>query len=131
MAQGKKVLAGGVFNVIHPGHCHFLREARKLGSELVVVIASDRTVQKSGKKTFPAAARAEMVGCLSFVSRAFVGDESDMSLTIASEKPGVIAVGYDQDIGQIREAAQRAKVRCRLVRIGHLPGYSTRGLRGG
>ena len=62
MAQGK-VLAGGAFNLIHPGHCHFLSEARKLGSELVVVVAHDRTVERNGKRPLlPAEDRAAMVG---------------------------------------------------------------------
>lgn len=130
MKKGK-VLAGGVFNAIHPGHCHFLSEAAKLGGKLVVVVASDRTARLAGKKAFPAVERARMVGSLSFVSRALVGDGNDMSLTIAAEKPDVIAVGYDQDMEGIRKAAGRAGVKCRLVRICELPGYSTRGLRGG
>jgi FAD synthetase len=131
MAHGK-VLAGGVFNVIHPGHCHFLRQAGKLGSELVVVVASDMTAKRAGKsKVFPAQERARMVGSLSFVSRAVVGKEGGMADTIARERPGIIAVGYDQDISEIKKAAGRAGVKCRLVRIAELPGYSTRGLRGG
>jgi FAD synthetase len=130
--MGKKVLAGGVFNVIHPGHCHFLREAGKLGSELVVIVAADGTAQRAGKKNvFPARERAQMVGSLSFVSRAIEGKEGGMEEAIRKERPDVIAVGYDQGMEEISAAAQRAKVRCRLVRIGHLPGYSTRGLRGG
>ncbi|MFH0956737.1 MAG: adenylyltransferase/cytidyltransferase family protein [Candidatus Aenigmatarchaeota archaeon] len=127
----RKVLAGGVFNVIHPGHCHFLRKARALGDGLVVVVASDRTVKKAGKKAFPATERAAMVASLSFVSRAVVGDEKDMSIVIGAEKPCVIAVGYDQDMEAVRLAAKRAGVKCRLVRISELPGYSTRGLRSG
>ena len=129
--MGRKVLAGGVFNVIHPGHCHFLRKASELGDELVVVVASDRTVELSGKKAFPAAERARMVASLSFVSRAIVGDENDMSFVIGKERPAVIAVGYDQDMEAIRKAAERAGVDCRFVRMTELPGYSTRGLRGG
>jgi FAD synthetase len=127
-----KVLAGGVFNVIHPGHCHFLRKARALGDELVVVVASDRTAKKAGKKNvFPAKERAAMVGSLSFVSRVIEGKDGGMEETIKREKPDVIAVGYDQGMEEIKKATERAGVKCRLVRIGQLPGYSTRGLRSG
>lgn len=131
MAHGK-VLAGGVFNVIHPGHCHFLRQASRLGSELVVVVASAKTAGNAGKKNvFPAKMRADMVASLRFVSRAVEGKHGGMADTIKREKPDVIAVGYDQDMDEIRKAAGRAGVKCRLARIGELPGYSTRGLRGG
>jgi FAD synthetase len=130
--MGKKVLCGGVFGLIHPGHCHFLQQARKLGDELVVVVASDRTAEKAGKKNvFPAKERAAMVGSISFVSRAVVGDEKDMSLVIKKEKPAIIAVGYDQDMDAVADAVMKAGVRCTIVRIGELPGYSTRKIRGG
>jgi FAD synthetase len=117
--------------VIHPGHCHFLRKARELGDELVVVVASDRTAKKAGKiGVFPAGERAAMVGSISFVSRAVVGDDEDMSLVIRKEKPAIIAVGYDQDIDAVRDAVMKAGARCTIVRIGELPGYSTRKIRG-
>ena len=44
------VLAGGVFDIIHPGHLHTLRAARALGNVLVVVIAPDTTAQKMKKR---------------------------------------------------------------------------------
>ena len=38
-----RVMATGVFDILHLGHLYFLREARKLGDELVVVVATDKT----------------------------------------------------------------------------------------
>jgi len=40
------VLAGGVFDIIHPGHIHTLNSAKELGNVLVVVVATDNTAQK-------------------------------------------------------------------------------------
>jgi len=37
------VLAGGVFDIIHPGHIHTLKAAKALGDILVVAIATDKT----------------------------------------------------------------------------------------
>ncbi|MEM3089744.1 MAG: adenylyltransferase/cytidyltransferase family protein, partial [Candidatus Nitrosotenuis sp.] len=37
------VLAGGVFDIIHPGHIHTLNAAKALGDVLVVVVATDNT----------------------------------------------------------------------------------------
>ena len=48
----KVVLAGGVFDIIHPGHIHTLNAAKELGDVLVVVIATDKTAEKM-KKTTP------------------------------------------------------------------------------
>ncbi len=131
MARAKKVLAGGVFNILHPGHVHFLIKARKLGDELVVVVAHDETVRKRGKKLlFPAADRARLVEALSCVDRAVVGDPGDMSKVVSGEKPDVIAIGYDQDEGEAIMACRNAGLSCRIARIGELKGYSTRGITG-
>ena len=40
------VLAGGVFDIIHPGHIYTLNEAKALGDVLVVVVATDNTSVK-------------------------------------------------------------------------------------
>ena len=50
LSSSKKiVLAGGVFDIIHPGHIHTLNAAKALGDILVVVIATDKTARKMKK----------------------------------------------------------------------------------
>jgi len=127
MLRKKKVLAGGAFNIIHPGHIYFLKEASKLGSRLVVVIASDRTVLRNKKRLlFPARERAERVDVLSFVDRVIVGDDDDMMKVVAEEKPDIIAVGYDQDENAIKKMLAQAGLDREIVRIEKLKGYSTK-----
>ena len=46
----KIVLAGGVFDIIHPGHINTLNAAKKLGDVLVVVVATDKTAIKMKKR---------------------------------------------------------------------------------
>ena len=41
-----KVMATGTFDLLHMGHIFYLREAKKLGDELVCVVARDSTVRK-------------------------------------------------------------------------------------
>ena len=133
-ASGVRVLAGGVFNIVHPGHVHFLKKAKELGEELVVVVASDRTVLRRGKRLlFPAAIRAETVRALRFVDKAVIGDDEDFSKVVRQQKPDVIAIGYDQDEAPVRELLQRPGLctGCRVVRIGLLKGYSTKDITGG
>ena len=92
------VLAGGVFDIIHPGHIHTLRGAKALGNVLVVVVATDRTAQKM-KNRIPLhnmELRRDLVGSLSMVDHAMVGHEGDIFKTVASVKPNIIALGYDQ-----------------------------------
>ena len=92
------VLAGGVFDIIHPGHIHTLNEAKDLGDILVVVIATDQTAQKMKKRDplHDQKSRQELVSSLSMVDLCIIGDESDIFKTVDSVKPDIIALGYDQ-----------------------------------
>jgi len=92
------VLAGGVFDIIHPGHIHTLKAAKALGDILVVAIATDKTAQKM-KKRIPLhnqELRRELVDCLSMVDVAIIGHENDIFETVKLVKPEIIALGYDQ-----------------------------------
>ncbi len=92
------VLAGGVFDIIHPGHIHTLNAAKALGDVLVVVIATDKTAVKM-KKRVPLhnqELRKDLVNSLSMVDLALVGNEQDIFKTVDHVKPQIIALGYDQ-----------------------------------
>lgn len=92
------VLAGGVFDIIHPGHIHTLKAAKALGNVLVVVIATDNTAQKM-KKRIPLhnmELRKDLVRSLSMVDYAIVGYEGDIFKSVEIIKPNIIALGYDQ-----------------------------------
>jgi len=92
------VLAGGVFDIIHPGHIHTLRAAKDLGNVLVVVIATDKTAQKM-KSRIPLhnmELRKDLVRSLSMVDYAVVGYEGDIFKSVEIIKPNIIALGYDQ-----------------------------------
>ena len=92
------VLAGGVFDIIHPGHLHTLRGAKALGNVLVVVVATDTTAQKM-KNRIPLhnmELRRELVRSLSMVDFAIVGHEGDIFKTVQFVRPDIIALGYDQ-----------------------------------
>ncbi len=92
------VLAGGVFDIIHPGHLHTLRAAKALGNVLVVVVATDKTAQKM-KNRIPLhnmELRRDLVSALIMVDHAMVGYEGDIFKTVEVVRPNIIALGYDQ-----------------------------------
>lgn len=92
------VLAGGVFDIIHPGHIHTLRAAKALGNVLIVVVATDQTAQKM-KHRLPLhnmELRRDLVSSLLMVDYAIVGHEGDIFKTVVLVKPDIIALGYDQ-----------------------------------
>jgi len=94
----KIVLAGGVFDIIHPGHINTLNAARKLGNFLVVVVATDKTAIKMKKREplHSAELRQELVSSLTMVDLCIIGDEDDIFKTVDLVKPQIIALGYDQ-----------------------------------
>ena len=97
-SDSKIVLAGGVFDIIHPGHIHTLNDAKKLGDVLVVVIATDKTAVKMKKRKplHNAELRRELVSSLTMVDLCIIGDEEDIFKTVDLVKPQIIALGYDQ-----------------------------------
>ena len=94
----KIVLAGGVFDIIHPGHIHTLNAAKKLGEVLVVVVATDKTAIKMKKREplHSAKLRQELVSSLSMVDLCIIGNEENIFKTVDLVKPQIIALGYDQ-----------------------------------
>jgi glycerol-3-phosphate cytidylyltransferase/FAD synthetase len=92
------VLTGGVFDIIHPGHIHTLSSAKKLGDVLVVVIATDLTVQKMKKRTplHTQEQRKQLIESLRMVDLCLIGHEDDIFKTVNMVKPQIIALGYDQ-----------------------------------
>jgi len=117
----KTVLAGGVFDIIHPGHIHTLNAAKALGDVLIVAIATDKTAQKMKKRQplHSQELRRELVSCLSMVDKAIVGHEDDIFETVRAIKPDIIVLGYDQ-VHQnqfISDGCKRINLDVEIVRL--------------
>jgi len=98
----KVVLAGGVYDVLHLGHLAALTEAKNLGDVLVVVVATDTTVETLKGRTpiFPQEDRRTLVEGLKPVDVAILGYEDvgfGFEQVLAEVKPDVVAFGYDQE----------------------------------
>ena len=116
-----RVMATGVFDILHTGHLHYLSEAKKLGDELVVVVATDATVRKRKHEPItPEKMRVELVGALKPVDEAFLGKEGDIFEIVVQLKPDVIALGYDQQFDEKRlQKELRARgMDIKVVRLG-------------
>ena len=117
----KIVLAGGVFDIIHPGHIHTLNAAKALGGVLVVAVATDKTAEKM-KKRLPLhnqELRCELVSSLSMVDKAIVGHEDDIFQTVKEVKPNIIVLGYDQIHQEkfISDGCKRINLNVEIVRL--------------
>lgn len=122
------MLAAGVFDVLHPGHIYFLREARALGASLVVVITSDETARRQGKSpVFSEKDRREMLGALRFVDQALVGEAGKDFGTTMDVMPDVIALGHDQfsDLERLKSELTAIGWSGRIERVGKFGDYSS------
>jgi len=122
----KVVLASGTFDLLHLGHVKYLEEAKKAGgenSELIVIVARDKTVEKrKGRKpVMPEDQRRALVESLKVVDEAILGYEDfDIGKAIEKIRPDVIAVGHDQtDMERkVKKAVSERGLNIRVVKIG-------------
>jgi FAD synthetase len=120
MKKQIKVLAGGVFNIVHPGHILFLKKAKALGDYLVVVIANDKTANRT--KAYHVTNQEERkrnIERLGVADKVVIGDERDFMKVVRDEKPQIIALGYDQRADERKLAALLAEegITCKITRI--------------
>tara|TARA_B100000925_G_scaffold289891_1_gene273812 strand:- start:497 stop:934 length:438 start_codon:yes stop_codon:yes gene_type:complete len=113
--SGKRVMAVGVFDLLHAGHLHYLEQAKALGEHLTVVVAHDDTVRaRKHDPVTPMAFRQRLVAGLKPVDEAIVGNAPDVPIfdILPEVRPDIIALGYDQ------EHAERS-IREQLDELGH------------
>jgi len=115
------VLAGGVFDIIHPGHIHTLNAAKELGDVLVVVVATDNTAVKMKKRRplHTQDQRQELVNSLETVDLCLIGQEDDIFKTVNHVKPQIIALGYDQIHQEkfITEGCKKIELDAKVARL--------------
>ena len=115
-----KVMATGTFDLLHMGHIFYLREAKKLGDTLVVVIATDATVRKLKHEPItPQDIRLNLIRELKMVDEAYLGHEDDMYAIVQETKPDIIALGFDQihDEATITKELKKRKLHSKVVRL--------------
>jgi FAD synthetase len=116
-----RVMAQGVFDILHLGHVHYLEKARELGDELVVVVASDKTVRdRKHEPITPADMRRDLVASLKCVDMAVVGSDSgDPYVTVLDLRPDIIALGHDQEHNEdkIRLELQKRGIPAQVKRL--------------
>ena len=122
----KRVLAVGVFDLLHAGHLHYLEQAKLLGDELVVIVAHDDTVrQRKHEPITLQNMRKKMVEGLKPVDLVHIGNPPGISMfdILVEIKPDIIALGYDQEHAEnaIRAGLdERGHQDIELVRVGGL-----------
>ncbi|ASJ02330.1 FAD synthase [Thermococcus profundus] len=125
---GKKkirVLVGGVFDILHVGHVHFLKQAKELGDELVVIVAHDETVRRNKRRNpvNPAEDRAELLKAIKYVDEVYIGSPRAIDYDMVRRiNPDIVAIGPDQtfDCRRLKEELRRHGINAEVIRIPYL-----------
>jgi FAD synthetase len=117
----KKVMAFGTFDIFHKGHESYLKQAKELGSQLIVVVARDETVTRI--KNQPAknneCERLEKIELSGLADEVLLGKLKNRYAVIEKHRPDIIALGYDQrvDMPELREKLKEFKLNAKIVRL--------------
>ncbi len=119
----KRVVAQGTFDILHPGHVHYLREAKAMGDELTVIVARVDNVTHKASPVVSGRQRVEMVEALEPVDAAQLGHPDDIFIPIEKLEPDIIALGHDQhhDGDAIRKALAERGIDCTVRRCSARP----------
>ncbi len=91
-------MAFGTFDILHAGHEYYLKQAKQLGDNLIVVVARDRTVRQV-KGENPLNNERKRLNALKksgIADKVILGDLTDKYKVVRKYRPGAIALGYDQ-----------------------------------
>jgi len=122
-----KVMATGTFDLLHLGHIYYLKEAKKLGDKLAVVVATDVTVRKlKHEPVNNENTRVNLIKELKIVDEAYLGYEEDMYEIVDEIKPDIIALGFDQihDENKIKTELKKRNISSKVIRLSEFQGGS-------
>ena len=110
----KIVVVGGCFDIVHIGHIQFLKEAKKCGDVLILLLESDENVRKlkgENRPVFTQRERAEVLSALSPVDFVILlplmTSDADYNHIITTIKPHIIAVTEHDPL--MKEKEKQAK----------------------
>ena len=121
-----RIMVFGTFDIVHPGHRHFFRQARLLAGDdenayLIVSLARSSNAERIKGKTLESTERQRLdaVSAAPEVDRAVLGAIGNHIPHIVREKPDIIALGYDQEayVDGLASALAREGINPRIVRL--------------
>ena len=122
------VFTNGVFDLLHPGHVRYLREAASLGDVLMVAVNSDASVRRNkgeGRPITPELERAELLAALDCVAAVTLFDEDTPAQIVQAVQPDVLVKGADWPADRIVGRDTVEARGGRVVRIAVEQGHST------
>ncbi|MCH4815082.1 MAG: DUF357 domain-containing protein [Saccharolobus sp.] len=99
----KKVFVAGTFDILHPGHIEFLKEASKYGRVYVTVARDSNSERIKGRKPInDEQTRLEIIKSVRYVFDAILGDQEDFLKSVERINPDIIFLGPDQKVDETK-----------------------------
>jgi rfaE bifunctional protein nucleotidyltransferase chain/domain len=129
-AGTKVVLTNGVFDLLHPGHLHYLEFAGKLGGALFVALNSDASVKQLKGPERPVQGELERAAALARlpqVDTIMIFREMRLTAEIRALEPDVYCKAGDYTLEKLDPDERAALLACgaRIEFMPFLPGHST------
>ena len=112
------VVVSGGFDPIHVGHVRLIREAKKLGEMLVVILNNDKfLLRKKGFIFMPQDCRAEILRSMKGVDDVHISNDEDDTVCEALRyvKPNIFANGADRQFANREESKVCQEIGCEEV----------------
>ena len=112
--EGRKVVfTNGCFDLLHSGHVHVFKEAKKLGDVLIVGVNDDRSIKAikgAARPIFPLAERMEILEAIHFIDYLVSFSEETPQKVISVLLPDVLVKGEDWKRDEVvgREEVEQA-----------------------
>jgi len=125
---GKVVFTNGCFDLLHAGHIHLFKEAKKLGDVLLVAVNDDASVKKikgSSRPIFSLQLRLEVLEAVEYIDYLTFFSEETPQKIIASLLPDVLIKGGDWKIQEVVGRKEVEQAGGKVVVIPYLKGHSS------
>jgi len=128
ISDKKIVFTNGCFDILHPGHLHYLYKAKSYGEVLIVALNSDSSIKKLKGLKRPVnnfEFRSTMLSYLYFVDLVVEFDSDTPLELIQAISPNVLVKGADYSESQVVGADFVKSIGGRIVLLEYLSGFST------
>lgn len=127
--QGKTVvLTNGCFDLLHGGHIHLFKQAKKLGDFLMVAVNDDASIQRlKGPKRpiFPLEERLEVLEAVEHIDCLLSFIQDTPRELITALLPDILVKGGDWGPDEVVGRDEVEGAGGKVVLIPYLPGYSS------
>ena len=124
----KVVFTNGCFDLLHSGHIHIFREAKKLGDVFIVAVNEDESVRKikgESRPIFPLEERLEVLEAIEDIDYLISFAEETPQRVIAALLPDVLVKGGDWAPEEVVGKREVEEAGGKVVIIPYLEGRST------